>query len=244
MFQLWNTTSPVDLLNRREMLRVGSLALAGLSLPLLIGRNRASAAPGPRPASFGKAKNCIILYLSGGPAQLDTFDPKPDAPAEIRGEFGTIATALPGVRFSEIVPQSAKLMKHIAVRAVDTFVPRFKLEQSSEMGGALRSLGMTRAFLNPGPEGAQFQGLCASSDPEHQVSIGRVLHSAQVAVSEKGTEAAAATAVIMMAPPSARPQQVPFTPVFRADRQFVFLIRDKVSGAILFMGRVTNPAAK
>ncbi|MBY0523802.1 MAG: DUF1501 domain-containing protein [Gemmataceae bacterium] len=115
MFQLWNTTSRADILSRREMLRVGGLSLAGLSLPNLLDRNRAIAAPTARPASFGKAKNCIILYLSGGPAQLDTFDPKPDAPAEIRGEFGTIATSLSGVRFSEIVPQSAKLMKHIAL---------------------------------------------------------------------------------------------------------------------------------
>jgi hypothetical protein len=61
-----------------------------------------------RPRSFGQAKHCIILYLSGGPAQLDTFDPKPDAPEDIRGEFSTIATVLPGVRFSELVPHTAR----------------------------------------------------------------------------------------------------------------------------------------
>jgi len=119
MFQLWNTASPADLLNRREMLRVGGLSLSGLTLPVLLGGNRAAAAApraeGARSTTFGKAKNCIILYLSGGPAQLDTFDPKPDSPAEIRGEFSPIATSVTGVRFSELLPQSAKLMKHIAL---------------------------------------------------------------------------------------------------------------------------------
>ena len=97
-------------LDRRELLRVGGLGLTGLSLPALL--SRATAAPGK---SFGKAKNCIILYLSGGPAQLDTFDPKPDAPDDIRGEFKTIQTSLPGVRFSELLPLSAKWMHKSAL---------------------------------------------------------------------------------------------------------------------------------
>ncbi|MBL8793064.1 MAG: DUF1501 domain-containing protein [Planctomycetia bacterium] len=114
MYQLWNHAR-ADL-NRREMLRVGGLSFAGLSLPVLLDRNRVTAAPKvARPASFGKAKNCIILYLSGGPAQLDTFDPKPDAPDEIRGEFSTIATSVTGVRFTELLPHSAKLMHHCAL---------------------------------------------------------------------------------------------------------------------------------
>ena len=115
MLQFWNTCSQADL-NRRELLRAGGLSLAGLTLPLLLNSNRAAAAPAKgRPKSFGKAKNCIILYLSGGPAQLDTFDPKPDAPAEIRGEFNPIATAVPGMNFTELLPQSAKLAKHVAL---------------------------------------------------------------------------------------------------------------------------------
>lgn len=117
MFELRNTAAPAHL-SRREMLRIGGLSLSGLTLPMLLDSNRATAASrreGARPASFGKAKNCIILYLSGGPAQLDTFDPKPDAPAEIRGEFNPIATSVTGVRFTELLPQSARLMKHIAL---------------------------------------------------------------------------------------------------------------------------------
>ena len=104
MLKLWGS-SPLD---RRELLRVGGLALGGLSLPMLLARQAtASATASKKGKSFGKAKNCIILYLSGGPAQLDTFDPKPDAPDDIRGEFGTIPTKLPGVRFSELVPRTA-----------------------------------------------------------------------------------------------------------------------------------------
>jgi len=96
-----------DGLNRREMLRVGGLGLAGVSLPLLLSKATASPASGKKAKGFGKAKNCIILYLSGGPAQLDTFDPKPDAPEDIRGEFSTIQTSLPGLRYSELLPLSA-----------------------------------------------------------------------------------------------------------------------------------------
>jgi serpin B len=70
-----------------------------------------------------------------------------------------------------------------------------------------------------------------------------VLHKAFVEVSEKGTEAAAATAV-MMKEKSARPESVPFTPTFRADRPFLFLVRDRQSDSILFLGRVLNPTEK
>lgn len=106
MLNLWPSArrGPLD---RREMLRLGGLGMLGLSLPVLL-EQRAMAAPAKKPKSFGQAKNCIILYLSGGPAQLDTFDPKPEAPEDIRGEFGTIQTTLPGVRFSELLPTAAK----------------------------------------------------------------------------------------------------------------------------------------
>src|SRR5262249_39362243 len=89
-----------------------------LNLATLLGfTGRAGAA---RPAhaggkTFGKAKNCILLYLSGAPSQLDTFDPKPDAPDDIRGEFKTIATSVPGVRFSELLPKAAKWMPRVAL---------------------------------------------------------------------------------------------------------------------------------
>ena len=113
MLNFWGPVSPAIGLNRREMLRVGGLALAGITLPSLLRAN--PVASGTKPPSFGKAKNCIILYLSGGPAQLDTFDPKPDAPEDIRGEFKTIQTSLSGVRFSELLPNAAKWMHKSAL---------------------------------------------------------------------------------------------------------------------------------
>ncbi|MCA1684843.1 MAG: DUF1501 domain-containing protein, partial [Planctomycetia bacterium] len=102
--------------SRREFLRVGSLAGLGLGLPGLL--RSATAAP-PADPSFGRARRCILLFPFGGPSQLDTFDPKPDAPAGIRGEFRPIATAVPGVQVSELFPRLARLAdRYTIVRSV------------------------------------------------------------------------------------------------------------------------------
>src|SRR6516165_4957568 len=90
-------------LSRRSFLRVGALSALGLSLPQML-RLRAA-----EPAANRKVTNCILLWMQGGPSHIDTFDPKPDAPAEIRGEFKTIPTTLPGVRVAEHLPRLAKL---------------------------------------------------------------------------------------------------------------------------------------
>ncbi len=82
---------------------------AGAALPGWLGRVAAAAPDGPRP------KACILLWMAGGPSHIDTFDPKPDAPADVRGEFRPIDTAVPGVRVSEHFPRLAKLMRHAAV---------------------------------------------------------------------------------------------------------------------------------
>jgi hypothetical protein len=100
--------------SRREFLRFGGLGALGLSLPSLLGARSASAATDRTP-SFGRAKHCILLFLTGGPSQLDTFDPKPDAPAEIRGEFRPIQTATPGLVFGEHVPLLAARSADFAV---------------------------------------------------------------------------------------------------------------------------------
>jgi hypothetical protein len=106
---------------RRELLQVGGLSLLGV-LESDAARMRAHAAPARIPA---KAKSVVFIFQSGGPSQHETFDPKPDAPAEIRGEYGTIATKLPGVRFCEHLPRLAaradrfsvvKTMHHTAGR--------------------------------------------------------------------------------------------------------------------------------
>jgi hypothetical protein len=101
--------------SRRQAIRAGALALTGLALPGLY-RGRAAAAPGAaRTAGFGRARSCILIFQWGGPSQLDTWDPKPDAPAEIRGEFATIATTVPGVRISEHFPRLAAQCHRLAI---------------------------------------------------------------------------------------------------------------------------------
>jgi serine protease inhibitor len=132
----------------------------------------------------------------------------------------------------------------LQARTVHVFLPKFKLDTSYKMKDALSDLGMPRAFANPNrPKGAQFDGMSASTDPEDRLFIGAVLHKAFVEVNEKGTEAAAATAVLMpLAAAAYRPPKVvPFIPTFRADRPFLFAIRDVKTGTILFVGRLTNP---
>jgi uncharacterized protein (DUF1501 family) len=95
--------------SRRTFLRVGGLAAFGLGLPQYL-RARASV-----PLAKTKAKRCILLWMQGGPSHIDTFDPKPDAPAEIRGEFGTVPTTLPGVRFADVAPMLAKQTDKLAI---------------------------------------------------------------------------------------------------------------------------------
>ncbi len=116
-------------------------------------------------------------------------------------------------------------------RNVNVRMPKFKLETSYQLTGTLPKLGMVRAFDS---SRADFSGIGTSRD----LYVSDVFHKAFVEVNEEGTEAAAATAVVIGAR-SARP--TPFTPSFNADRPFVFLIRDVKSGATLFLGRVTTP---
>lgn len=106
---------------RREWLRLGGLGAFALTSNQLL-TNQSFAATSPLSAgSFGKAKRCIVLFMLGGPPQLETWDPKPNAPREIRGDFGTTATATPGYHVGELMPQTAKLTDKIAVlRAMAT----------------------------------------------------------------------------------------------------------------------------
>ncbi len=86
---------------RRDFLRVGGLA--GLGLPALL-RSRAQAG---ETAPEAPARSVILVYLGGGLSHHDSFDPKPDAPSEVKGKYGTVATRLPGVRFSDMIPKLA-----------------------------------------------------------------------------------------------------------------------------------------
>lgn len=90
--------------SRRNFLSVGSMALGGLSLPGLL-----------RGADSQRDISCIVLFQDGGCCQLSSWDPKPDAPADIRGRFKDIPTAIPGVHFTELVPRSAKIANKFTV---------------------------------------------------------------------------------------------------------------------------------
>ncbi|MFN5733764.1 MAG: DUF1501 domain-containing protein, partial [Planctomyces sp.] len=110
-----------DGLARRRLLQIGGLSSLGLHLPEFWRLSSAQAAsPAPsRPSA--KAKACISLFLMGGPPQHSTFDPKPQAPREIRGAYGPIATAVPGLQLCELWPRTALVADRLAVlRAMST----------------------------------------------------------------------------------------------------------------------------
>lgn len=101
---------------RRSFLQVGALAGLGVGLPALL-RQRAQAAEAAlaRGESSPRDVNCILIWTHGGTSHHDTFDPKPQAPVSVRGEFGVIDTATPGIVFSEILPQMAQHQKRFAL---------------------------------------------------------------------------------------------------------------------------------
>jgi uncharacterized protein (DUF1501 family) len=99
-------------LHRRAFLHVGALGFAGLSLADVL-RSEAGAVAASQPTP--DRKSVIILWMRGGPSQHDMWDPKPDAPAEIRGDFAPIATSVPGIQICELLPQCAKIMHKWAI---------------------------------------------------------------------------------------------------------------------------------
>jgi hypothetical protein len=100
-----------DGLSRRDLLHVGALGLTLASHSRATGR----AAPANPASGFGSARRCVLLYLWGSPSQIDTFDPKPDAPNEIRGALGSVQSALPGVRVGEVLPRIARILDKVTV---------------------------------------------------------------------------------------------------------------------------------
>lgn len=100
--------------NRRQMLRLGMGAMA-LPLPALLGLREAAAKTKDTGDGFGRAKSCIILFAWGGMSHLDTFDPKPAAPAEVRGLFRPIATSVPGIQLCEHLPHLAHKADKLAI---------------------------------------------------------------------------------------------------------------------------------
>src|SRR5437660_715505 len=94
--------NPTQPLSRRDFLKAGAVG-AGTAGLTLTGLDLHGA------SRHAKAKNCIILFLVGGPSHLETFDPKPDAPENVRGPFGTIRTNVPGIHLSENLPRMAAI---------------------------------------------------------------------------------------------------------------------------------------
>ena len=135
---------------RREALKIGGLGMTGLTLPSLVELSTAHAKPAAdkgssHSSSFGKAKNCIILFLSGGASHHDTFDPKPNEPAEVRGEFDQIQTSVPGLVIGEHLPRTAKWMDRVAL------IRSMTHESSGHAGGGYY---MFTGYKYPRGEGA------------------------------------------------------------------------------------------
>ena len=98
-----------DNLRRRDFLRVGSLSLLGINLAQFLRVNQAMAATAEKPKSKAKAQACILLWLEGGPSQMDTWDPKANSP------FRSISTNVAGIQVSELLPRVAKRMDKLSI---------------------------------------------------------------------------------------------------------------------------------
>ena len=140
------------------------------------------------------------------------------------------AGGLPELEKALTVDSLAALLSKLRVREVNAYLPKFKLETSFGLNPTLEAMGMKRAFTRE----ADFSGISSTE----ALYISAVLHKAYVDVNEEGTEAAAATGVVMKAMAARHPQPIP---VFRADHPFLFLIRDTKTVSILFLGRLTKP---
>src|SRR5947208_692504 len=102
--------------SRRDFLRIGGMSLCGVTMLDVLAAQAAPARP-----QAAKAKHMICVWMGGGPPHTDMFDMKPDAPAEIRGEFKPIPTNVPGLQVCELMPQLARLAdKYTVIRSVTT----------------------------------------------------------------------------------------------------------------------------
>ena len=100
---------------RRDLLHVGGLGLLGIGLEHALASPSAQAAANNDSKSFGRAKSCILIYKYGAPPQHETFDPKPDAPANIQGELKAIPTKIPGIQIGEGLPKIAAILDRLTV---------------------------------------------------------------------------------------------------------------------------------
>jgi serpin B len=177
---------------------------------------------GSLPYAEGAGWRAVELPYIGGSLAMTVI--VPDDMAAFAAGLGTESLAWSDP-FTPIVSA-------LQAREVELALPRFGLETQADLSTILAALGMPRAF---DPDTADFSGITAAE----QLYISAVIHQANIDVDEKGTEAAAATAVVMGT--TSVPVEAPVT--MRVDRPFIFLLRDVPTGAVVFMGRVVDPAA-
>lgn len=146
-----------------------------------------------------------------------------------RGRFGEFEESLNAALVDRIIAG-------LAHRTVDLDLPRFEFESMLRLSETLKSMGMTDAFDSSAADFSGMDGLSCLAGDDGCLYVRAALHQAFVAVDEEGTEASAATAVVMQQE-SAGPPRVSVT----VDRPFIFLIRDRETGTVLFVGRVTEP---
>lgn len=135
--------------SRRDVLRVGGLAFAGLTLADVLRLRAAGEVP-----STGRGKSVIMIWLRGGPSHIDSYDMKPDAPAEVRGEFRPIPTNVPGIEICEHMPRQAQIMDKLAiVRGIKSndlgdHTPHYILTGSPDRG-IRPALGSVVSYFRP-----------------------------------------------------------------------------------------------
>lgn len=152
MFDFLHRARNIRGISRRDVLHVGALALGGLALPDLL-RLRAAASESGR-----REKSVIMIWLRGGASHIDSFDMKPDAPAEVRGEFSPISTRVPGIEVCEYLPFSAQIMDKLAmvrgIKSVDIgdHTPHYILTGFPDRGKR-PVLGSVVSYLRPRGDG-------------------------------------------------------------------------------------------
>jgi len=115
-------TQRCDGVTRRDLIRIGGLSALGLGLGDFFRLQKASAAGS---SLQPKAKSCILIWLDGGPSHLEMFDPKPDAPEEVRGPLETIGTNVNGVRVGECLERTTQVMDKLAImRSMNSVAPK------------------------------------------------------------------------------------------------------------------------
>ena len=129
---------------RRDLLRGGGLGLLGLTLPNWWKSQSVQASPASK--SRGREPSCIFIFLSGGPSHLETFDPKPNAPVNIRGPYSTIRTNVPGIHIGELLPEMSQRMDKCAI--LRSMTSRDEHAGQTMMSGGAKALASYGAVLN------------------------------------------------------------------------------------------------